>query len=53
MGFRSFFREHAPEFQLLEPLTTVRVMADATDRDRAEGAAAHVLPFVIYTAENV
>jgi LacI family transcriptional regulator len=135
MGFRSFFREHAPEFQLLEPLTsleearyaaeitrelirrnpdlaglfvagggvrgvmealrenevfkqvvtvaldliretrmglidgvlklviahplerfaetTVRVMADATDRDRAEGAAAHVLPFDIYTAENV
>jgi LacI family transcriptional regulator len=135
MGFRSFFREHAPEFQLLEPLTsleearyaaeitrelirrnpdlagllvagggvrgvmealrendvfrrivtvaldltratrtgliegvlklviahplerfaetTVRAMADATDRDRAAGTAAHILPFDIYTAENV
>ncbi len=135
MGFRSFFREHAPEFQLLEPLnsleearyaaeitrelirrnpdlaglmvagggvrgvmealredevfrrivtvgldltrpirtgliegvlklviahpmerfaeTTVRAMADATDGDRAAGTAAHVLPFDIYTAENV
>jgi LacI family transcriptional regulator, galactose operon repressor len=135
MGFRSFFRELAPEFQLLEPLisfeearyaaeisrdliqrnpdlvglfvagggvrgvmealreneafrrivtvsldltrptrmgliegvlklviahplerfaeTTVRAMAEATDRDREAGAAAHVLPFDIHTAENV
>jgi hypothetical protein len=33
--------------------TTVRAMAEATDRERETAAAAHVLPFEIYTAENV
>ena len=39
----------------LEPFaeTTVRAMAEATDREREGVVAAHVLPFDIYTAENV
>jgi LacI family transcriptional regulator len=135
MGFRSYFREHAPEFQLLEPLTsleearyaaeisrdllrrnpdlvglfvagggirgvmealrengafqriatvcldltrptrmglidgvlklviahplelfartTIQVMAAATGEDREAGTTAHILPFDIYTPENV